>query len=264
MCIRPAEDRITELLDVLEKILTNGCLAPALAGKIYGKLMFLSSQYFGRLGRALLRAFSRRQHELDRFGLNPQIEAAVHFWPAHMGCLRPREIPVSLAEAPVYLSYSDGEDEGAGVGVALWCPDGTIVGGYMVVPPEVRETWSRAATAGDFYDIFEIEAIGPALILHNFEHLFSPGALWVHYIDNDAALATLIKGSSSVLSGVVITAFTHSRVSVIGLWPWFDRVASPDNPVDKLSRGVMDGPWKLVDIHFPLVLLNDLRKYLNK
>ena len=134
----------------------------------------------------------------------------------------------------------------------------------MVVPPEVRETWSRAATAGDFYDIFEIEAIGPALILHNFEHLFSPNAVWVHYIDNDAALATMIKGSSSVLFGEVITAFSHSRVSVIGLWPWFDRVARPDNPVDKLSRGVMDGPWKLVDINFPPVLLNDLRKYLNE
>ena len=264
ICIRPAEDRVTELLDVLQRILTDRALAPALAGKIYGKLMFLSSQYFGRLGRALLRAFSRRQHELSRFALNPQIEAAVNFWIAHMRCLRPREIPVSLIDSPVFLSYSDGEGEGAGVGVALWCPDGSIVGGYIVVPQEARETWSRAATAGDFYDIFEIEAIGPALVLHNFEHLFTPNALWIHYIDNDAALATLVKGSSSVLSGEVITAYTHSRVAAIGLWPWFDRVASEDNPVDKLSRGKMDGPWKLVEIAFPPILLRDLRSYLNK
>ena len=108
------------------------------------------------------------------------------------------------------------------------------MGGYIVVPPEVRETWSRAATCGEAYDIFEIEAIGPALILYNFEKYMAPNALWVHYIDNDAALATLVKGSSSVLSGEVITAYTHSRVAAIGLWPWFDRVASPDNPVDKL------------------------------
>ena len=99
---------MAELLETLEKILREAVLAPALAGKLYGKLMFLSSQYFGRLGRALLRAFSRRQHELDRFGLNPQIIAAVNFWLAHMRCLRPREIPVSLAKAPVFLSYSDG------------------------------------------------------------------------------------------------------------------------------------------------------------
>ena len=54
-------------------------------------------------------------------------------------------------------------------------------------------TWSRAATAGDHYDIFEIEAVGPALILHNFGHLIAADALWLHFIDNDAALATLVK-----------------------------------------------------------------------
>ena len=150
------------------------------------------------------------------------------------------------------------------MGVALWCPDGTIVGGYIAVPSEVRETWSRAATAGDHYDIFEIEAVGPALILHNFEHLFTPDALWLHFIDNDAALATLVKGSSSVLSGEVITAFTHSRISAIGLWSWFDRVASDDNPVNKLSRGTLEGSWKLMDIEFPPVLLRDLRTYLGQ
>ena len=262
--IRPAGDRLVELLTILERILLEATLAPALAGKLYGKLMFLSSQYFGRLGRALLRAFSRRQHELDRFGLNPQIKAAVNFWIAHMRCLRPRESPVCMADALVFLSYSDGEGEGAGVGVAMWCPDGSIVGGYIVVPPEVRETWSRAATAGDFYDIFEIEAIGPALILYNVEERLVSNALWVHYIDNDAALATLVKGSSSVLSGEVITSYTHSRVSAIGLWPWFDRVASADNPVDKLSRGVMSGPWELMDIQFPPILLRDHRMHLHK
>ena len=154
--------------------------------------------------------------------------------------------------------------EVAGVGVALWRPDGTCVGVYIVVPDEVRQTWSRAATAGDFFDIFEIEAIGPALILHHFEHLFCQNALWVHYIDNDAALATLVKGSSSVLSGEVITAYTHGRVAAMGLWPWFGRVASPDNPVDKLSRGQMEGPWELVNIEFPRILLDALLSYLHK
>ena len=81
-----------------------------------------------------------------------------------------------------------------------------------------------------------------------------PNSLRIHYIDNDAALATLVKGSSSVLSGEVITASTHSRVSSIGLRPWLDRVASEENPVDELSRGKMDGPWKLVDMSFPPIL----------
>ena len=148
------------------------------------------------------------------------------------------------------------------MGVAIWCPCGTIVGGYLVVPDEVRQTWSRAATAGDHYDIYEIEAIGPALILYNFAQYFTQDSFWIHYIDNDAALATLVKGSSSVLSGEVITAYTHNRISDLGLWSWFDRVASSDNPVDGLSRGKMDGPWQLEDIVFPPALLWELRTYL--
>ena len=93
-----------------------------------------------------------------------------------------------------------------------------------------RELRRRAASMA-----FEIEAIGPVLILHDFEHLLSTESLWIHYIDNDAALATLVHGSSSVVAGDVIAAYTHSRLSVIGLWPWLDRVASFD----------------LVDIQFP-------------
>ena len=89
-------------------------LSPALAGKLYGKLMFLSSQYFGRLGRALLRACPRRQHELNRSGLNPQLVAAIRFWTLNMRDFRPGEVPFSFNVAPMFVSYSDGEGEGAG------------------------------------------------------------------------------------------------------------------------------------------------------
>ena len=122
--------------------------------------------------------------------------------------------------------------------------------------------WSRAATAGAEFDIYEIEAVGPALILWNWLSSFPPNCLWVHFIDNESALATLVKGSSSVLSGECITAFTHARIATAGVWSWFDRVASKDNPVDQLSRGKMDGNWDIVPIEFPLPLRRDLQRYL--
>lgn len=194
--------------------------------------------------------------------LNPQLLAAIDFWVRNMRSLRPREVPVCLNEAPLFISYSDGEGETAGVGVALWFPNGSAVAGFMHLPEQVRQVWSRAATCGEHYDIFEIEAVGPALVLHNWGHLIPEGSLWLHFIDNDAALATLVKGSSSVLSGEVITAHTHSLISRSGLWPWFDRVASKDNPVDQLSRGKPEGPWELVDIEFPPGLLVELNAYI--
>ena len=79
--------------------------------------------------------------------------------------------------------------------------------------------------------------------------------LWVHFIDNEGALASLAKGSSSVLSGEDIVGTTHELSAASGVISWFDRIDSASNPVDKLSRGKMGGPWKLVDIGFPPHLL---------
>ena len=62
----PADERVEGVRKALGDIMIAKALPLVLASKIHGKLMFLSSQYFGRLGRALLRAFSRRQHEHGR------------------------------------------------------------------------------------------------------------------------------------------------------------------------------------------------------
>ena len=71
---------------------------------------------------------------------------------------------------PLAISYSDGEGESAGVGVALWLPNGTILGGYTKVPEVVRLMWSRKSSVDDIKDIYQIEAVGPLLILHNWGH----------------------------------------------------------------------------------------------
>ena len=128
--------------------------------------------------------------------------------------LRLREIPVWLLETSL---YSDGEGGSIGIRVFLWCAKGKTVGGYNHLSDEVREVCSRAATAGNHYEIFNIEAVGPPLILHNWRHSFAL-CIWLHFIDNGSALATLTKGDSLVLSGGCIAAYDNSRVADFGLW----------------------------------------------
>ena len=108
-----------------------------------------------------------------------------------------------------------------------------------------------------------MEAVGPALILANFESFSPPDALWLHFIDNESALAALVRGSSSVLSGECVTAYTHRLISQYGLRAWFDRVDSAANPVDKLSRGVFKGEWELLPIVFPADLISDLESFIS-
>ena len=168
--------------------------------------------------------------------------------------MRPREVPINPHLLPLAISYSDGEGETAGVGIGLWLPDGTILGGYTRVPSAVRKMWLQRSSLEGARDIFQIEAVGPLLILWNWGHLFRDH-LWIHFIDNEGALASLAKGSSSVLSGEIIVGLTHELAASLGILGWYDRVDSASNPVDKLSRVEMKGPWKLVKINFPACLL---------
>ena len=110
----------------------------------------------------MLRAFSRRQHEPGRSNLNPQIEAACLFWLRNLATVRPREVLVNPDRLPLAISYSDGEGESAGVGVALWLPDGDVLGGYTRVPNALRRIWLQQKSLAEARDIFQIEAVGPS------------------------------------------------------------------------------------------------------
>ena len=49
----------------------------------------------------------------------------------------------------------------------------------------IRKTWVVLMT------FFEIEAVGPLVLLENFPDLFR-GSLWLHFLDNAAALSNLV------------------------------------------------------------------------
>ena len=75
---------------------------------------------------------------------------------------------------------------------ALWkqgCPIGRA--GVISIPPDLRSQWDGERKLGRFNDIYEVEAVGPLLVLHNFG-LELAGCLWLHFVDNDAALSTLV------------------------------------------------------------------------
>ena len=82
-------------------------------------------------------------------------------------------VPTNLTVRRRIISYSDGEGSEAGVGVALWESGTQVVrAGVLRVPEEVRILWDRQKNLGRFNDIFEIEAVGPLVLLENFPDLF--------------------------------------------------------------------------------------------
>ena len=181
--------------------------------------------------------------------MNKQLEAALHWWLKFLRQHVPRSIPVSLRDRQVIVTYSDGEGSG-GDGVAAWHPRlQAPVAVFFMVPWPIRRLWAlqsaRIFKGADQRDIFEIEAIGPLVAFEMWPELFVD-MLWIQFIDNAAAQASLIRGSSSVESGDAIVSLTSKRIVGLRCLPWFDRVASLSNTVDGLSRGRLEGPWRAV------------------
>ena len=138
--------------------------------------------------------------------------------------------------------------------------------GFLEVPREVRELWasqkahaaSHASAEVDFKDIIEIEAVGPLVMLYSWPWLFR-NALWIHFIDNNSALGSLVKGSASVLQQEVIVGHTWSLIAELRTLAWFDRVDTDSNPVDGLSRKDFSGIWNWQPITFPQQVIAELR-----
>ena len=71
ICLESVSERVERTMSDLRGILSANRLTPGFAGKLYGRMQWASATCFGRFGRAMLRAFSRRQHEPGRMNLKP-------------------------------------------------------------------------------------------------------------------------------------------------------------------------------------------------
>ena len=125
----------------------------------------------------------------------------------------------------------------------------TDTSAHHLLNRENIESEGKFAFTTDKDDIFEIEAIGPLIAVCTWPHIIQE-ALWMHSIDNNSALAVMVRGSGSIHSADVIAGMVWSRVAH-RCRPWLERVESTANPVDGLSRGKLKGPWDLIDLILP-------------
>ena len=257
------ERRIRALLASLGQVLRDKLLPPHTAGKLHGQLTFSTSQQYGRVGRSKLAALRRRQYEM-RSDWNIQIHTTVCWWIKFLGQYIPRQILLGIPSAPPVVTYSDGEGSG-GIGICIFVRGQRPRAAYGTAHREIRRQWSLQndlrSPLDQQHDIYNIEAVGPMLILHKWAADLQ-GQLWLHFIDNESAQQALVKGSSSVWQGDVISGYTWHRIAQLRVLPWFDRVQSESNPIDGVSRGRNDGPWRAVEhLSFPPDFLSELAEH---
>jgi len=94
--IRVCKDRVNSIILTLHQIMQTGRVTPGIAASIAGKLLFTSSSFAGRYGKAMLRAFHRRASEIGRSNLNPQLTASSEWWINGLRLAPARSIPWKL------------------------------------------------------------------------------------------------------------------------------------------------------------------------
>ena len=222
----------------LKQILSSKKLSRGHASEIFGKLSFSAGQLFGRFGRMYLVPFKLRQYGKNCCShLTEEIERAIASWLSVLPCGPFRAVPPHSG-TPFVITMSDGEGTGS-VPAAIWSP--LAPGGVhqprwfqIDLPPSVLVAWSESTDIEPQRQINKIEAIVPAICLRTWPNLIR-GSLWLHFIDNDGALACLISGCSKNSSLSAVVDCTWAQIPALGCWPWFERVPSECNIVDGLS-----------------------------
>ena len=225
------------ILAELETVLDQGRLKSGHAAKLRGLLTWLDSCFHGRPCRGALSAFIARQYYEDLISMTPNLEASICFLMAAVRWHQDRTIPVVPRRRPLALVYTDASDEGGVVRVGALVVDPSGRGHALVydVPASLRDEWGTTTVINQA----ELYA-GPLTAWSMPELLRRHDVLWL--IDNTSAESALVKAGSPTESMCRLALTATAALAGLDARPWFEHVASPDNPADVLSRAGLRDP----------------------
>lgn len=257
------EERASNLQIGLEEVLHAGKLSPAQAAKWRGRLYFATSVGWYGAARAALGALKDRQYESEHLAalpklknaerplylchsLTPHLRVAIRFLISLLQSKKfaePRGFP--SVHAPIRISYSDGEGSGGIGGILLpklWRSCDGMLHFEQGVQPLFFSGFLPRLVPGQFGSesvslehITAIESAAVVVLLETFPEL--EDCLWIHFIDNESALHSFVKGSSNSLAMNELAAHVHQCCAARKLYFYVQRVESKSNPADPPSRG---------------------------
>ena len=242
VCVRPVSgggaevnisgERRSRLIAAINGALESGLLPPAEAPSLAGKLNFAQCAAFAKVGRSFFPSIYA--HERRRgAAIGKRLRADLEWWVDFLGAAAPRMVR-KLSKQVDALLYTDAAGDGGLGAVAFW---GAGAGGLA------SQTWWGALRPGRVRElgegtneIYALEAYAALVSVREFCALRPSGGNLVVYVDNNAALAAITKGSAKIeaVNGVVRALWGGLALS--GWYVWFARVPSKANPADVPSR----------------------------
>ena len=250
----PKVETVEKVVMASRAHLSSGSMTPAEASKLRGLSGWCAANTFGRAGRLGLSQLKTRQYskELQDFRLDENLRMCLMYLITILPMLQPRQARVFGRLTPPVVVYSD----------ASW-PEGVQTEDVLesFVPPRVGWVIFRQGERPHGYSmqlgrsflrlllprktqIFAAEAVVALLALVTEPELFvSEDVLW--FMDNEAAVSSLIRGSSRASDVGHIAAAARIASVRLGCRIWYEWIDTASNPSDGLSRAGTIDPWTL-------------------
>lgn len=234
------EERRQKLRVTIRDVLGSGVLTHAAAVKVFGKSRWVLCPVFGRVGIALLQPL---QFKAKRAEVVPgsDLELCLVALLDLLRVIRPVSVPLFpiLSDPPVVVltdaSYSW---KGGGLGVVIWCPVRRMYF-YTACPvPAWLMMQLRLFEVKATY-ICQLELVAMVMAYLTFPDLLSR-RLVHHFVDNQAARSSVIRGYSPKTDCAAIIHELHIKLVQLMCNPWIGFVYSEDNLSDDPSRGRFD------------------------
>ena len=235
---QPKFSTSTKILKKLRSALETSTLSPDDAGKLRGDLNWMFSMcagYTGRIGGPLLAA----KQKAVSADLSMEDCLTLRLLAAIVACPEPRVISIRSKPAAPLVIYSDAsfENDTLRLGWVIIWKHMTPSGVTCTVPQRVIDTWQPRTQ-----QIYPGETLCGLLVpwFHG-APLAGYDVLW--FVDNEAAVASLIKGGSSQADVHTLVQLAHYLLQTFRIRVWFEWIDSHSNPSDGLSRAGLDDTW---------------------
>jgi hypothetical protein len=242
--VSPVRAKIDSILDDLRACKARGRLSSGEASSFSGRLGWLSSSTYGRIGRAATQCLMQRAHEEVK-EWNSQLDAMLDFLSAVLaeGVLPPLEFSLSPGRKAPVIVYTDAsfrwyqEPGKERVPVALlgfYVVD--RVTGVELISGMMLPTFFFAFLSTDLETyISQVELVAAIAVYYTLPALLADRAV-IHFIDNFAALSALVHGYASKPDLARLVNLFHAQVAALHCLFYGDWVPSKANPADVPTR----------------------------
>jgi hypothetical protein len=257
------EQRIANLLAILQHAREGDFLAPGTAATCRGKAGFLFTTAYGKVGRACMQPLAQREFYDTNFSFTPTLRHMLEFLETLLPVLPSLWVPVrARTDAPI-LVYTDAmfiEKDGlpySRVSYSVFDP-GAIdpTTGCAKVPETLVQDWLLPPAVFALLSldlktyIMQAEVIAIPWVYYSMPERFR-GRRVIHFIDNTGALSAVIHGYARKLDCARMVNSLHLLLSALRVDVWFEWVPSAANNSDLPSRADEIGAYELFYRLFP-------------